>query len=334
VHGSQLVQVTELPLNISTYQKLFFEAFVLFPVDCFVLISGYYAINLRLRKTFSLWFQCFSYSVGITLLFYLVTNEVGIRALIKSFMPITFDAWWFVTCYFFLMLLSPALNLLANSIKKSMFEYLLAIGLIINCWIGFVAGNSNLGGTGSTLVNFVFIYFLGRYLKLHKELFLFSRLNLILSYSLCCIVTAVISIFLKYYFSGRGVWLLYQFNNPIIIFEAICIFYLFRSMNFKNVFVNKIGSMVFSVYLLHDNSLVRKWIYSNLFIIETFSGELSYILVLFVFALIIFFICIVIEIVRNLVTHPILLSIFTSNTFRFLETKLLSIQGINKESTE
>ena len=329
VHGSYLVHVEDLPVNFATYQKLFFEAFVLFPVDCFVFISGFYGIKLNLKKTFSLWFQCVVYSISITCffcIFYYGIRFIGFNGLVKSLFPITFSVWWFITCYFFLMLLSPALNLFIEKASKQMLQYVIIIGIVLNCGVSFITKSGCLGGSGSTLVNFIFIYFIGRYFKIHQEFITFSRVKLFLLYLLSCLTIAGISMLSEVYFSCKGIWHLYQFNNPIIIFEAICMFYFFKSFHFQSSYVNKIGSMVFAVYLIHDNSFVRNWLYARVLKIDNYSGGSYYLLYLLLFALIIFTVSILIELVREKLSYPILSIIYRMKYFAFIESKLKNIQ--------
>ena len=322
VHGSHLTEVTNLPLNTGTYQKLFYEAFVLFPVDCFILISGYYGISLKIKKALSMWVQCFCYSVGITLLFLFLAKDVEIKPLIKSFFPITFGIWWFITCYFFLMLISPGLNFLAQHLEKNVFHYLLLVGLVLNCFSSFVTGNISLGGSGSTLVNFVFVYFVGRYLRIHRDYLSFSKPSCLLSYSLCCLAMAAASFILAKYFHGKGIWRLYRFNNPLIIFEAVAVFYFFKAIKIESTFVNKTGGMVLSVYLIHGHDLVRTWVYDKVLRIEDFSNQLSYIWFLLLFAIIIFVCSLFIEIIRRKLSNPVLSLLYSSDTFEAIESKL------------
>ena len=322
VHGSHLTAVATLPLNTGTYQKLFYEAFVLFPMDCFVLISGYYGIRLRIKKAFSIWIECFSYSVGITLLFVLLTRDLELTPLIKSFFPITFGIWWFITCYFFLMLLSPGLNFLTQHLEKRMFHYLLCIGLVLNCFSSFVTANVSLGGSGSTLVNFVFIYFVGRYLRIHRASLSFSKLTCFLSYFLCCLATAAASFVLARYFHGERIWRLYQFNNPLIILEAIAVFYFFKAIRIESRLVNRIGGMVLAVYLIHDHSLVRNWLHDKVLRIDDFSGQSSYIFFLLLFALTIFLCALFIEMIRRKLSNPVLSLLYSSHPFEVIESKL------------
>lgn len=119
VHGSRLVDVESLSLSFFTYQKLVYEAFVLFPVDCFVLISGFYGIRFSLKKTATLWLQCLFYSLAVTLAFFF-QGEAGLKQVAKAFFPISKAVWWFMSCYFFLILFSPALNSFMESGRRGL----------------------------------------------------------------------------------------------------------------------------------------------------------------------------------------------------------------------
>ena len=83
-------------------------------VNIFILISGYFLVLAKQRKTskvLKLWGQLFFYSIIIYIVF-VVSGEVAfdIKGLIKSLAPITFCQWWFASTYFVLYLLTPFIN--------------------------------------------------------------------------------------------------------------------------------------------------------------------------------------------------------------------------------
>lgn len=91
------------------------------------------------------------------------------------------------------------------------------------------------------------------------------------------------------------------YNNPLVIIQAISLFLLFGTFDFKNKVINKISSLTFGVYLIHESYYMRmnlyKWIGID-------NGKMIYgksiLLKVFVWAIIIFILCAIIEWIRQL----------------------------------
>ena len=90
------------------------------------------------------------------------------------------------------------------------------------------------------------------------------------------------------------------YNNPLVIIQAISLFLLFGTFDFKNKIINKISSLTFGVYLIHESYMrmnLYKWIGID-------NGKMIYgksiLLKVFVWAIIIFILCAIIEWIRQL----------------------------------
>lgn len=97
--------------GIESFARFLIEAIGIVGVNCFVLISGYFGIQLRVKKLISLIFQIYFFSI-LSLIIYLLCNGVEntpSSIYIKSLFPIT-NYIWFVPCYFLLMFFSPIIN--------------------------------------------------------------------------------------------------------------------------------------------------------------------------------------------------------------------------------
>lgn len=116
-------------------------------VACFVLISGYFMIysKLTLYKLIKLIAQTWFYSVGIGLTFLFVltpVDPIGLKSMIKSFLSIGYNRYWFVTDYIMLMLMSSALNLAISKMSKEMHRNLLIGATILwSIMPSFIAAN-------------------------------------------------------------------------------------------------------------------------------------------------------------------------------------------------
>ena len=72
-------------------------------------------------------------------------------------------SWWFVTCYLELLLIAPFINHIINENNKKSHLFLIISLTIINVYFGFIC-QTNEGRTGYTLMNFCYLYILGRYM--------------------------------------------------------------------------------------------------------------------------------------------------------------------------
>lgn len=103
-------------------------------VVIFLLITGYFSINknFSFKKVFILWLQIFCYSVGFMLVFRLTGIEKWSKVdTIKTFFPLAYNQYWFITVYLYILLLAPFINKFLNSLSKENYNKLLAILTII-----------------------------------------------------------------------------------------------------------------------------------------------------------------------------------------------------------
>ncbi len=129
-------------------------------VIIFVLISGYFGINLRIKSLLNLILQVVFYSLSLTLLGVYVFNLGCPVDVIKSLLPISGNYYWFVTVYVELLLLSPFINkLLVNLSNRQYISLLVILGFLI-FWFGLLR-KTNISIDGKNIVYFIFIYIVG-----------------------------------------------------------------------------------------------------------------------------------------------------------------------------
>ena len=124
--------------NPTTLSNLMFSDFLLvfssIAVNLYVMVSGYFLVdlNFKMSRMVRTWtYACF-YSFVITLLFMSLQIEpFSIVALGKSFFPISTDAYWFVTQYIGLLILSPFLAILVKQLSYKQYLWLLIGGAFI-----------------------------------------------------------------------------------------------------------------------------------------------------------------------------------------------------------
>lgn len=103
-------------------------------VVIFLLITGYFSINknFSFKKVFILWLQIFCYSVGFMLVFRLTGIEKWSKVdTLKTFFPLAYNQYWFITAYLYLLLLIPFINKFLNSLTKENYNKVLVVLTII-----------------------------------------------------------------------------------------------------------------------------------------------------------------------------------------------------------
>lgn len=105
-------------------------------VNIFVLIGAWFLIDLPFRsmRVVRLYLATILYTVPITLIILFLgvkSDGVSGKELFAAFTPFTSGPLWFVSCYLFLLLVSPFLNILIHTLSPHMYRTLYWILLVV-----------------------------------------------------------------------------------------------------------------------------------------------------------------------------------------------------------
>lgn len=310
-HGMRNVGYLAYPLEEICLDKqiplILLNAFTVVAVNCYVLISGYFGINPTWKKLWNLFAICAFYSVGHYLVYALLNNTFNIKTFVYSFLPFSHNqGLWFVTCYIGLFLISPLLNASVSYLnEKKESEWLKVLGglAIITFYFGYL-WRTELNHYGFNLVNFIFLYMIGRYLNI-KNTFIQKRLknyHLFGGYLVCTFIIVSLGIFLLLY-KGTADYMFYwvwRYNSPFVILGSCFLFMFFNSFTIRIKWINYIATSTFSVYLIHENLHFNVLIYNY---VHEYSSDMNIailILSLMMIAIIVFGGCIFIDLIRRL----------------------------------
>lgn len=244
-------------------------------VNTYILITGYYSyetkkeLNGIVKSLSLLWlsavfFSLFGYAISIAF-----GNTFYIIDLIKRFFPITRGVWWFYTVYFALMLLSPFINKMLDSINIIEHRMLLFILLLVLSILPtFVNWEGQLGSNyGYSLIWFIALYITGAYLQ---------RINCLDTKSIKkCFVSigvflgATISLYMvPKVLSILGISITFAMYNSILVYiQAIALFIAFGNMklaNGMNKIVGSISGLALASYLLHCQEDIEEILWTGL----------------------------------------------------------------------
>lgn len=226
-------------------------------VNLFVLISGYFSIKLNWKNLLTLVGTVAFYNLASIILKWQITGATPMLGEIAGcFPPICNTHWWFINCYFMLMLLSPIINIALEKATDKQYKYTLGILLFTSCISGFCFKNL-INITGYNTFQFITIYVLGNAIK---KFHLPSRLST--KQFACTYILSTLCIFALSFFASRTIF----YNNPLIIISALSLFCLFANLDFKSKAVNYVATFMLPVYLLQDSStgkIIYKYLYQN-----------------------------------------------------------------------
>jgi len=329
IFHSNILAKTSGTLNLIIY---FIYIIVSIHVNSFILVSGYFQYNKKFkpRKIVSLitttWFYKLIYAI--------IFSVTGIVTITKTEMlffiqPFNFnygfgEFYWFINMYIFLYLLSPFINKLIETLSQRQHKTLIIILLIMLSIVPTVTLNSTLNNNGYTIASFVMLYIIGAYFGKYKlrENYHFKNFSKN-KYQLLLLVLFIISIFLAItpkiitdYFENSTIEILnyvkYLFGlklidyiSPVIILESVLYLLLFETFDFKSKFINKVASLTFGIYLVHENNFLVKFLYDRLPISVNGVIYPNVIIKMLLYSIIIFIVSAIIEYIRQLISKLI-----------------------------
>lgn len=291
----------------------------------FVLISGYYLSNssgVKYKKIIHLIFQVFFYSFLIYIIFVLMgLHSFSFNSLIKYALPLSHKVYWFASAYVILYLFHPYINKLLSTLSRK--ELLVFIATLLTIF-SIVPTITNYNFYGNELIQFFTFYCIGAYLYKYPNNNLGRNKNdykLLFMSILIIILSIVIFDLLGTKYIAYNTYSVYfmQRTSPFAIAFGVALFSIFsRKKVYENKFINILGLLIFGVYLLSDNKLLRSYIWIDLFKSPQFIYKPTLILHM-LFAVILTMIgCLIIEAIRKYIIEKYL--------FRGLDKKIDQLQ--------
>lgn len=257
--------------RVVSLSNLLFSDFMLvfcsIAVNLYVMISGYFLVdlNFKLSRIVRTWVNAVFYSFFITIIF--VSFHIipfNIVTTVKSFFPISTDAYWFVTQFLGLLILSPFLALIARQLSCRQYLYLLIGGAFICLSIipDFPLGKRYYVAHGNSIWSFAYLFLVAGFIKHHvKKLSAPLLLTSVILITLCTLVSETV---LGYHNETVHLYWLNYNGLPFVL--TVAVFMLFRQLQIPdNLFWNslvKLAPYTFGIYLIHDHLLVRDGLWS------------------------------------------------------------------------
>jgi hypothetical protein len=289
--------------NTSDLIKLGIRPFFMVAVNCYILISGWFSINYNFKKLIKLNTMVTFWTVLIGALAVIFgLHQISIRQDILMLFPVVTKTYWFITVYFVLCFLAPYLNKLAANLSKEEFKRLLKISFLLFVILPTIAFTFNFQSitqdAGYGIVNFMFLYMTGRYLRLHHVSRL-SKWQDLMIYIAAATASGVCQICISKALGFEFTSYL-SYDTIFQFFGAIGLFMFFSKVNITSQTINKVATFCLATYVIHLHPWTFKWLLQDLLHGNEISGAAYLLYILFV-PFIIFAICIALEWLRQLV---------------------------------
>ncbi len=251
-------------------------------VDVFILISGYFMLGKKtrslslLRVIFETWF----YSYIIFILFSIFDTSATEAFDIKvALLPILSSEYWFVTSYIGMMLLSPFVSFIWNRSSNPTKTKYMIIGFAIFSIIPTLTGYNP---WSPNLVWFVWLFMLGGYIREYRDdpskfkmnnilnpLWIPSKIGATSFTSLSIVFTLGSIVAFEIAIKRLGIESLNSTyfiaaNMVPTLFAAIGLLLCFSKLKDRSIpIIDLIAKTTFGIYLIHDNPLMRFWVWSK-----------------------------------------------------------------------
>lgn len=261
--------------NNLSFEIIFLQVISLFgKTSCliFAIISGYFLIEASSEKNYKriikLIIEMLFYSILIWFIVYIFKlTPITINDTIKSFFPM-FYGNWYVRYYILLCILVPYLNKILLNLEKKVFLKLIITLLII--WSVFPTFTN--AWDLSQLDFFIIMYLIGAYIKLHfnNEVKYSNKIYLVIGLLFASFfVVSTLLLDILGYFTNNNLFInnatyFSSLNSIFSVGCAIFIFIYFSNIIFNNRIINILSSSTLGIYLIHDNELIRPYIWTIL----------------------------------------------------------------------
>jgi len=294
---------------------------IIIHVNSFVLLSGYFQSKseFKLSKLLKLFFQVVFYSLIILIIGIKMgwVKDYNIVTFINNGLLSSLNNYWFIKMYIVTYVFSDYINKFIDRLTRIEYKNLLILCFIVLSIIPFITGNRVIFNDGYTIINFIFLYMIGGYLRRYplKKTYHFKKMStngyriflLFSFFSLAFInflvhhfaleINGMSNIFSE--ISSRISPTNIYYATPFVMIQTVLYFEFFKTLEFKNKIINTISTTAFSIYLLHDNVLIREHIYKILKIDNGIFFGYKIFPKIILGAIFIFVICSIIELIRQ-----------------------------------
>lgn len=261
----------------------------------FVYISSWFLVDAKYsnKKLFNIWSQMFFYSVAVFLIVFIfkINKIAGIdycfpslslKSIVSFCFPFLTGKYWFASCYLLFYCFTPYFSILVKNLNEEMHRKLVLLLVSLVLILRLIPFQNIYWLIGGNLMIFVTIYFFATYIKRYFNKSFIQNKSVYLIFSLLCICFIILwRIGITYYFglkidnnlnipekAGAILNLFTSMYAPTNIFITYFLFEFFDRCNLDSKYINKLGSSVFGIYLIHEHPFIRHILWNKIFHME------------------------------------------------------------------
>ena len=272
-------------------------------VSLFMLISGYFGVKSSFKKLLKLYLEVLFYSVLSSIIISMVTGDWNVKRLIKGFLPVSTNQYWFITSYILILIFSKYINQIPEKLKKKDFENLLILMFLVFSVVPTVVQYHVMGDGGKGFVNMLLMYFVGRYIRLYWKDEPHSQKKTIAFGSSVILLGFILNLVLTLLRGEKGVYAPFARDcSCIIIIASVAIFIAFKKIRIRSNVINQIAKHVVSVYLFEG---AMRTFLNQFFDITLYADKWYLFAVLSAYVLVVMADCMFLDVIRSILAKPI-----------------------------
>ena len=306
--------------DISLFFRLMFRP----AVNIFIIITGYFMVKSKqgiknaYKRVLKMYVAILFYSVVLTIFTMIVMPESlktggkdmpGYVVILKMFMPVLAQNWYYISDYILLCLVAPFVNIMLLHLSKKQYQLLLVVSSVLMSGWFFLGNIKPLDDVvrlygysdlvdGKNVFSFLLIYMIGGYISLHVRENEFGKWIYMVGFFSCAVINFLLA---KYCDSELGYdEIAIKYTNPLIILMAVFALLFFRNVHFYSKKINVMASATLGVYAIHEFKYIREAIWDVFDYSKIVCNDIAInIFLIIVNILVIFLCCTVIELLRK-----------------------------------
>ncbi len=239
-------------------------------VSVFVIITGYFLIHkgFSLRKLGRFIVQVWGYSLAMVgLAWSLGVLHGGGRELVRNLLPLGYMSW-FAHAYLLLFILTPFINSWFRSLEKSLFRKFLILGFFMWYFVPTITGmvGMRLDMGASILMDFIFLYGIGAYIRLYGgEIHINHAMWKTFSLYLSIVFLNAFCNWIHLRDLKGNLLYFADINSALMLVTSVYLFLAFKQLRIGHSrFINGMAATTFGIYLIHDNNLLRHFLWHGI----------------------------------------------------------------------
>lgn len=279
---------------LESFSRMLAEQLCIVSVDIFVMISGWFGIKPSVKGIANILYQVLFYGVVLMLVGIAFGLPVPKTEMMHVFLAGGY--YWFIAAYLGLYTLSPVLNLFVEKSKPGTILKVLICFFLLQCLFGWLTELGTYSG-GSSLISFVGIYLLSRFVKSYSNRLKSMEVPKCLVMYLVLTLVPVLLAFVGMKYLDTTFCPL-KYSSLFVIAASLFLLLAFSKFEFQSRTVNWAACSVLSVYLVHLHPMIFPLFKS--FMLGAYSnlGGLMYVPFALLAALLVGIVCILMDKIR------------------------------------